>query len=82
MDDGVKGMRILVMSPHPDDDVISMGGTLANLCQQGYEVASVQCISPPYMSDLLLYSSSCALECLRGTIDISSASLSVRATQN
>ncbi|CAK0786248.1 hypothetical protein CVIRNUC_009461 [Coccomyxa viridis] len=38
MEDGVKGMRILVMSPHPDDDVISMGGTLANLCQQGYEV--------------------------------------------
>lgn len=31
--------RILVMSPHPDDDVISMGGTLARLCQQGNEVS-------------------------------------------
>lgn len=30
--------RILVMSPHPDDDVISMGGTLARLCQQGHVV--------------------------------------------
>ncbi|CAL5226850.1 g9716 [Coccomyxa viridis] len=30
--------RILGMSPHPDDDVISMGGTLARLCQQGHEV--------------------------------------------
>ena len=27
--------RALVFSPHPDDDVISMGGTLARLCQQG-----------------------------------------------
>ena len=61
MEDGVKGMRILVMSPHPDDDVISMGGTLANLCQQGYEVASVQCISPPYMSDLLTLLNCCSL---------------------
>ena len=31
--------RIVVMSPHPDDDVISMGGTLARLCQQGHEVS-------------------------------------------
>ena len=30
--------RALVFSPHPDDDVISMGGTLARLCQQGLEV--------------------------------------------
>lgn len=30
--------RILVFSPHPDDDVISMGGTLIRLCQQGHEV--------------------------------------------
>lgn len=35
------GRRILVMSPHPDDDVISMGGTLSSLCQQGNEVRSV-----------------------------------------
>ncbi len=30
--------RIVVFSPHPDDDVISMGGTLIRLCQQGHEV--------------------------------------------
>ena len=30
--------RILVVSPHPDDDVISMGGTLARLADQGHEV--------------------------------------------
>lgn len=30
--------RILIFSPHPDDDVISMGGTLARLTEQGHEV--------------------------------------------
>ncbi|PSC74175.1 glucosamine-6-phosphate deaminase isoform A [Micractinium conductrix] len=30
--------RILVLSPHPDDDVISMGGTLIRLLDQGHEV--------------------------------------------
>lgn len=30
--------RILVFSPHPDDDVISMGGTLARLVEQGHIV--------------------------------------------
>lgn len=30
--------RVLVFSPHPDDDVISMGGTLDRLIQQGHEV--------------------------------------------
>lgn len=30
--------RALVFSPHPDDDVISMGGTLARLVQQGHQV--------------------------------------------
>lgn len=30
--------RVLVLSPHPDDDVISMGGTLIRLCDQGHEV--------------------------------------------
>ncbi len=30
--------RIVVFSPHPDDDVISMGGTLIRLCDQGHEV--------------------------------------------
>ncbi len=30
--------RVLVFSPHPDDDVISMGGTLIRLCEQGHDV--------------------------------------------
>lgn len=30
--------RVLVFSPHPDDDVISMGGTLIRLCEQGHEI--------------------------------------------
>lgn len=30
--------RIVVFSPHPDDDVISMGGTFIRLCDQGHEV--------------------------------------------
>ncbi|HMQ15476.1 MAG TPA: glucosamine-6-phosphate deaminase, partial [Phycisphaerae bacterium] len=30
--------RVVVFSPHPDDDVISMGGTLMRLCRQGHEV--------------------------------------------
>ena len=30
--------RVVVFSPHPDDDVISMGGTIRRLLQQGHEV--------------------------------------------
>ena len=30
--------KVLVFSPHPDDDVISMGGTLIRLVHQGHEV--------------------------------------------
>lgn len=30
--------RVLVFSPHPDDDVISMGGTIRRLVQQGHGV--------------------------------------------
>lgn len=35
---GEKPQRVIVFSPHPDDDVISMGGTLTNLADQGHEV--------------------------------------------
>jgi glucosamine-6-phosphate deaminase len=35
---GVFPKRVLVLSPHPDDDVISMGGTLCRLVSQGHEV--------------------------------------------
>lgn len=30
--------RIIIFSPHPDDDVISMGGTLHRLVEQGHDV--------------------------------------------
>lgn len=30
--------RVLLFSPHPDDDIISMGGTFMRLQQQGHEV--------------------------------------------
>ena len=30
--------RILIFSPHPDDDIISMGGTFIRLVDQGHEV--------------------------------------------
>jgi glucosamine-6-phosphate deaminase len=35
---GVFPKRILVLSPHPDDDVIGMGGTLCRLAEHGHEV--------------------------------------------
>jgi glucosamine-6-phosphate deaminase len=30
--------RVIILSPHPDDDVISMGGTFDRLVEQGHEV--------------------------------------------
>ncbi len=36
--DAIFPKRVLVFSPHPDDDVISMGGTLIRLQEQGHEV--------------------------------------------
>ncbi len=30
--------RTIIFSPHPDDDVISMGGTFIRLCDQGHDV--------------------------------------------
>lgn len=30
--------KILIFSPHPDDDVISMGGTMLKLVNQGHDV--------------------------------------------
>ncbi len=35
---GHSAKRVLVFSPHPDDDVISMGGTLITLAQQNHDV--------------------------------------------
>ena len=37
-DDDIHPKRVLVFSPHPDDDVISMGGTLCRLADHGHEV--------------------------------------------
>ncbi|MCY2926611.1 MAG: glucosamine-6-phosphate deaminase [Planctomycetota bacterium] len=36
--DKVFPKRVLAFSPHPDDDVISMGGTLIRLASQGHDV--------------------------------------------
>jgi glucosamine-6-phosphate deaminase len=36
--EGAYPKRVLIFSPHPDDDVISMGGTLIRLVDQGHEV--------------------------------------------
>lgn len=36
--DSIHPKRVLIFSPHPDDDVISMGGTLIRLVDQGHEV--------------------------------------------
>jgi len=36
--DNIFPKRIVIFSPHPDDDVISMGGTLLRLVDQGHEV--------------------------------------------
>ncbi|WP_298869195.1 glucosamine-6-phosphate deaminase [uncultured Gimesia sp.] len=35
---GTDPQKVIVFSPHPDDDVISMGGTLITLADQGHEV--------------------------------------------
>ena len=37
-DDDIHPKTVLVLSPHPDDDVISMGGTLARLADHGHHV--------------------------------------------
>lgn len=36
--DDIFPKRVLIFSPHPDDDVISMGGTLIRLAKQGHDV--------------------------------------------
>jgi glucosamine-6-phosphate deaminase len=43
---GKKGpRRVLVLSPHPDDDVISMGGTLMRFVEQGHQVHTAYMVS-------------------------------------
>jgi glucosamine-6-phosphate deaminase len=36
--DAIYPKRVVVFSPHPDDDVLSMGGTLIRLAEHGHEV--------------------------------------------
>ena len=31
-------MKVLILAPHADDEVIGMGGTIAKLTSQGHEV--------------------------------------------
>jgi glucosamine-6-phosphate deaminase len=45
---GVFPKRVLVMSPHPDDDVIGMGGTLCRLVEHGHEVHIAYQVSGAY----------------------------------
>ena len=33
-----KAEKVLIFSPHPDDDVISMGGTIKKMIEQGHDV--------------------------------------------
>jgi len=37
--------KVLVFSPHPDDDVICMGGTMARFVEQGHEVHAAYMVS-------------------------------------
>ena len=37
--------RVLILSPHPDDDVICMAGTMVRLCEQGHDVHTAYMVS-------------------------------------
>jgi glucosamine-6-phosphate deaminase len=43
--DSVHPKRVLIVSPHPDDDVIGMGGTLIRLVDHGHEVHVAHAVS-------------------------------------
>ncbi len=54
--------RVIIFSPHPDDDVISMGGTFARLIEQGHEVHVAYQVSGSIAvsdSDALRYAELC-----------------------
>ena len=43
-------MKILVIAPHPDDEVLGCGGTIARLSNEGYEI-HVLIVTSPYIPD-------------------------------
>ena len=43
--DAIHPKRVLILSPHPDDDVIGMGGTLIRLVDHGHQVVVAHCTS-------------------------------------
>ena len=59
--------RVLVLSPHPDDDVISMGGTLCRLVEHGhevhvaYQVSGANAVSDESLWRALLFVRDCGL---------------------
>jgi glucosamine-6-phosphate deaminase len=40
-----KGERVIVFSPHPDDDVISMGGMLHKMHRRGCDISVAYCVN-------------------------------------
>ncbi len=57
--------RVVIFSPHPDDDVISMGGTFCRLVEQGHDVHVAYETSGNYAvnDDVVLQSLDSAREC-------------------
>ena len=57
--------RVVIFSPHPDDDVISMGGTFCRLVEQGHDVHVAYQTSGNYAvhDDVVLQSLDSAREC-------------------
>lgn len=57
--------RVLIFSPHPDDDVISMGGTFIRLIAQGHDVHVVYQTSGniAVLDDIVLQTLDTAREC-------------------
>ena len=57
--------RVLIFSPHPDDDVISMGGTFIRLIAQGHDVHVAYQTSGniAFLDDIVLQTLDTAREC-------------------
>ena len=57
--------RVLIFSPHPDDDVISMGGTFIRLIAQGHDVhvAYQTSVNIAVLDDIVLQTLDTAREC-------------------